>query len=212
MKLFIHDKCMEKLIELPKATAKKVLEFNKKFRENSRSEAIHLEPIITFKDSSLRTARIDQKYRAIIGVASGENYHLLWVDNHDEAMDWAKNKVFEWNENTQTAQIFTTPDIVDSYNQNTVKKSIGLYSDYSDDELKKIGVPATLIELVRSINGLNDLERNEKYLPTDAFENLFYLSEGLNINQLIAEINEGKSTSNNEVDKFNSNNNKRYFV
>ncbi len=212
MKLFIHDKCMEKLIELPKVTAKKVLEFNKKFRENSRSEAIHLEPIITFKDSSLRTARIDQKYRAIIGVASSETYHLLWVDNHDEAMDWAKNKVFEWNENTQTAQIFSTPDIADSYNQNSVETSSGLYSDYTDDELMKIGVPESLIELVRGLNGSNDLEKAEKYLPTDAFENLYYLSEGLNINQLIAEINEGKSVSNNAIDQFNSNNNKRYFV
>ena len=212
MKLFIHDRCMEKLIELPKTTAKKVLEFNKKFRENSRSEAIHLEPIITFKDSSLRTARIDQKYRAIIGVASGETYHLLWVDNHDEAMDWAKNKVFEWNENTQTAQIFTSPDKVDSVDKIVIEKTVGLYADYSDDELIKIGVPETLLELVRNINGLNDLEKNEKYLPTDAFEHLFYLSEGININQLIAEINEGKTSSDNAIDQFNSNNNKRYFV
>jgi hypothetical protein len=203
---------MEKLIELPKTTAKKVLEFNKKFRENSRSEAIHLEPIITFKDSSLRTARIDQKYRAIIGVASGETYHLLWVDNHDEAMDWAKNKVFEWNENTQTAQIFTSPEKVDNIDKNVIETTVGLYADYSDDELIKIGVPETLLELVRNINGLNDLEKNEKYLPTDAFENLFYLSEGININQLIAEINEGKTSSDNAIDQFNSNNNKRYFV
>jgi hypothetical protein len=203
---------MEKLIELPKTTAKKVLEFNKKFRENSRSEAIHLEPIITFKDSSLRTARIDQKYRAIIGVASGETYHLLWVDNHDEAMDWAKNKVFEWNENTQTAQIFTTPDKVDNNDNNVIETTFGLYAQYSDDELIKIGVPETLLGLVRNIYGLNDLEKNEKYLPTDAFEHLFYLSEGININQLIAEINEGKTSSDNAIDQFNSNNNKRYFV
>jgi len=212
MKLFIHDKCMEKLIELPKATAKKVLEFNKKFRENSRSEAIHLEPIITFKDSSLRTARIDQKYRAIIGVASGDNYHLLWVDSHDEAMDWAKNKVFEWNENTQTAQIFTSLEAIQIPNDSINILSNGLFNSYSDEELLKIGLPESMLKLVRGINELNDLEKAEKYLPIDAFENLFYLSEGLNINQLISEINEGKSTSNNAVDQFNSNNNKRYFV
>jgi len=212
MKLFIHDKCMEKLIELPKTTAKKVLEFNKKFRENSRSEAIHLEPITTFKDSSLRTARIDQKYRAIIGVATGENYHLLWVDNHDEAMDWAKNKVFEWNENTQTAQIFTSPETIQIPKDSIDKVPYGLFDSYSDEELLKIGLPESMLELTRGINELNELEKAEKYLPTDAFENLFYLSEGLNINQLIAEINIGKSTSENVDDQFNSNNNKRYFV
>src|ERR1044072_2006468 len=99
---------MEQLFELPKAIQKKVLEFQRKFRENSKSSGIHLEPINTFKDQLLRTARIDSKYRAILKVPeSGDEYYLLWVDNHDEAMDWAKNKVFQWNENTQTAQIFT---------------------------------------------------------------------------------------------------------
>ncbi|MCX6230837.1 MAG: AAA family ATPase [Bacteroidetes bacterium] len=212
MKLFIHDKCMERLIELPKAIAKKVLEFNKKFRENSRSEAIHLEPIITFKDSSLRTARIDQKYRAIIGVASGDNYHLLWVDNHDEAMDWAKNKVFEWNENTQIAQIYSMPNNIDVNVLRPENVSNVLFSNYSDIELINIGVPVTLIELVKGISDLKELEAAEKFLPNDAFENLFYLSEGISITQLISEINDGKSSSINSEDQLNSNNNKRYFV
>ena len=111
MKLFIHDKCMEKLFELPKATQKKVLEFQRKFRENSKAAAINLEPIVSFKDPNLKTARIDLKYRAIIRVpVTGNSYYLLWVDNHDEAMDWAKNKIFRWNEYTQTAQIFTAPE------------------------------------------------------------------------------------------------------
>ena len=185
MKLFIHDKCLEKLFELPKATSKKVLEFQKKFRENSKSEAIHLEPIKIFKDQSLRTARIDQKYRAIIRVPeSGDNYHMLWVDNHDEAMDWAKNKVFEWNEITQAAQIFTSPDTV-LISEVNIPNMSGIYDQYSDGDLLKIGVPETLIALVRSIKTLNDLEAHEPYLPQDVFENLFYLSEGISIMSLI---------------------------
>lgn len=66
MKFFIHDKCFDQLIELPKAVQKKVLDFQRKFRENSRAAAIHLEPISTFRDPHLRTARISDKYRAII--------------------------------------------------------------------------------------------------------------------------------------------------
>ena len=211
MKLFIHDKCLEKLFELPKATSKKVLEFQKKFRENSRSEAIHLEPIKTFKDQSLRTARIDQKYRAIIRVPeTGDNYHMLWVDNHDEAMDWAKNKVFEWNEMTQTAQIFTSPETVEN-TESFISSKSGLFVMYTDEELIRIGVPESLIKLVRSIENLNDLDAYEQYLPQDVFENLFYLSEGLSINTILAEIEAGKVNSV-DVDKQNSINNKRSFI
>jgi hypothetical protein len=212
MKLFIHDKCLEKLFELPKATSKKVLEFQKKFRENSKSEAIHLEPIKIFKDQSLRTARIDQKYRAIIRVPeTGDNYHMLWVDNHDEAMDWAKNKVFEWNEITQAAQIFTSPDTVLIAEDNIPNVS-GIYDQYPDGDLLKIGVPETLIVLVRSIKTLNDLEANESYLPQDVFENLFYLSEGISIMSLIADVEGGKVNGVDIELQQNSINNKRSFV
>jgi hypothetical protein len=212
MKLFIHDKCLEKLFELPKATSKKVLEFQKKFRENSRSEAIHLEPIKVFKDQSLRTARIDQKYRAIIRVPdTGDNYHMLWVDNHDEAMDWAKNKVFEWNEMTQAAQIFTSPDAV-SIQEEIITDKEGIFEKYPNEELLKIGVPEKLLNLTKSIKNLNDLEVNEKYLPQDVFENLFYLSEGINIYSLIAEVEEGRINALDLETQQTSINNKRNFI
>jgi hypothetical protein len=213
MKLFIHDKCLEKLFELPKATSKKVLEFQKKFRDNSRSEAIHLESIKTFKDQSLKTARIDQKYRAIIRVPeTGDSYYMLWVDNHDEAMDWAKNKIFEWNEITQTAQIFISPNTIESTSSIQSRSTQGMFSQYSDEELKQIGVPVSVLSLVKSIQDLNDLELAEKFLPMETFENLFYLSEGISIHLLIAEISEGKTKSENKEEQLTSINNKRSFV
>ena len=213
MKLFIHDKCLEKLFELPKATSKKVLEFQKKFRDNSRSEAIHLESIKTFKDQSLKTARIDQKYRAIIRVPeTGDSYYMLWVDNHDEAMDWAKNKVFEWNEITQTAQIFISPDAIEGTSSIQPSSTQGMFSHYSDEELKQIGVPVSVLSLVKSIQDLHDLELAEKFLPMETFENLFYLSEGISIHLLIAEISEGKTKSENKEEQLTSINNKRSFV
>ncbi len=213
MKLYIHDKCMEKLFDLPKAIQKKVLEFQKKFRENSTAESIHLEPIKEFKDQSLRTARIDLKYRIIIRVPeTGDSYYLLWVDNHDEAMDWAKNKIFQWNENTQTAQIFITPDEPVAKPFIEKEKDSFLFSAFSDEQLISIGVPGVLIDLVRSIKNIDELEKAEKYLPVDAFERLFYISDGLNINLVIAEINEGKTESTDINVQNESRNNKRSYV
>lgn len=213
MKLYVHDKCFEQIIDLPKAIQKKVLEFQKKFRENSKSESIHLEPIVVFKDQSLRTARIDQKYRAIIKVpTTGDSYYMLWVDNHDEAMDWAKNRIFHWNENTQTAQIFTAPESEMIQPVAIEIKKQGLFADFSDDTLVSIGVPSQSLNLVRSIRNLEELSVAEKYLPTDAFESLFYISEGANVELLIAEINEGKSKSTNVEEQIESINNQRSFV
>ncbi len=218
MRLYIHDKCMDKLFDLPKNISKRVLEFQKKFREDSRSASINLEPISTFKDPLLRTARITDQYRAIIRVPeSGKNYYLLWVDNHDEAMDWAKNKVFQWNENTQSAQIFTSFESTETAGDKAFLKpesqyEVSMFGDYSDEDLKAIGVPESQTKLVKGIRDFDEFERAEKFLPSDAFENLFYLSDGLSIELLIAEINEGKTTSGDPDEQAESINNKRSFV
>lgn len=213
MKLYIHDKCMDQLFELPKLIQKKVLEFQRKFRDNSKSSAIHLEPISTFRDPLLRTARIDDKYRAVVKVPdSGEEYYLLWVDNHDEAMNWAKNKVFHWNENTQTAQIFTAPEESIAFELKHTVQNENLFSAYSDEQLIAIGVPEQSLKLVKSIRDLDELGESEKYLPADVYENLFYLSDGLNYELLLAEIKEGKSKSEHLHDQIESINNKRSFI
>ncbi len=212
-KLFIHDKFMEQLLELPKQIQKKVLEFQKKFRANSKSAAIHLEPISNFKDSSLRTARIDDKYRAIIGVPeTGTEYYLLWVDNHDEAMDWARNKLFNWNENTHTAQIFTAVNQEEIAEYQTSAEETSLFGQFSEDNLLAIGVPQQSLKLVQSLKNLDELDDVEKYLPSEAYERLFYLVDGLNIEILLAEIKEGKSSSENHEEQVMSSNNRRFFV
>ena len=215
MKFYIHDKCFDKLIDLPKAIQKKVFEFQRKFREDSRAAAIHLEPISTFKDPYLRTARIDSKYRAIVKAPrTGDAYYLLWVDNHDEAMDWASNKIFEWNEHTQTAQLFTAPEqvaVVEASVPSTapLALSTGLFAAYNDAQLLAIGLPQLLLPLVRAVNDLNDLDDIEKYLPLDGYENLFYLSDGASYDALLAEIEAGKVESSVLEEQLGSTNNRR---
>ena len=187
-----------------------MLDFNRKFRENSKS-AIHLEPIIDFKDETLRTARIDQKYRAILKVLGADSYYLLWVDNHDEAMDWARNKRFDWNERTNAMQVFNSEEVVQAEQAKHLveqpKESNGLMASYEDGELEAIGVPGVLIPSVRKISDFESLEALEQHLPRDAFENLFYLLDGEPIDRIIEEVQEGAA-----MEGETSTNNGRSFI
>lgn len=217
MKLLFYDKFFESLIDLPKGIQKKVVEFQKKFRENSKSAGIHLEPIQGFKDSSLRSARVDQTYRAIIKVPeSGETHFLLWVDHHDKAYEWATNKVFQWNENTQSMQVFTAPEVVEkeieAIQDFREGEDLKLFSHFSDEDLIKIGIPEVLLPSIRIIENLDGLEKIEKFLPQDAFENLFYLADGASIEQLIFEIEEGKTEALSKEEQLASINNQRSFI
>lgn len=217
MKLFFYDKFWDAFLQLNKTTQKKVVDFQRKFKDNPKSAAIHLEPISTFRDPSLRTARIDDKYRAIIKApATGDAYYLLWVDNHDEAMDWAANKLFQWNEHTQSIQVFSAPEVVekaiDKALPDVTTTEEGLFDAWPDAQLLNIAVPEVLLPSVRKILSLNDLEKLEPYLPADAFENLFYLTDGANIELLMAEMQEGRSEAATAEEQAQSRNNQRSFV
>lgn len=207
MKLFLGDKCWDKLFELPKNVQLRVRDFQRKFKENPYSSAINLEKISSFEDSSLRTARIDDTYRAIIGVAADDTYCLLWIDHHDEAMRWAQHKRFSWNNYTNSFQV-TSISIEEQRISVPATDAHTLYSKYTDEQLLRIGVPDHQLAMVKALRDLDDLEKAEPALSSDVFENLFYLlDEGTDINNIITEIEAGK-----EVSGDSSINNKRNFI
>jgi len=217
MRLLIGDKFFESFIKLPKRIQKKVVEFQEKFRDNPNSAAINLENISTFKDQSLRTARVDQKYRAIIGSVKGRNdFYILWIDNHDEAMAWAENKTFEWNSVTNTPQLYTLetsekevaqkPDWGQKYGYEIPEKNEAITS-LSDEELLKLGVPEKLLDDVNDIDSYAALEKLEERIPEDVFENLFYLLDGLDYSEVIDEVEEAQQSEDGDTLAF-----KRFYV
>ena len=138
IQLFIHDSFFDAFSVLPKQIQKRTRELLKKFKENPESPAINYEKISTFKDQSLRTVRVSDKYRAIVKAPeNGSGFHLLWVDNHDEAMYWAKNKLFAWNQATQGFQLFEEPDYaavtVPSASETNIGHHAGLKNSWQDN-------------------------------------------------------------------------------
>ena len=214
MRLFLSDSFFDKFTDLPRNIQQQVREFQKKFRKNSQSSAIHLEPISQFKDSSLRTARVNQEYRAVVGALGKDNFMLLYVDKHDKAYSWAQNKKFVWNEHTQTCQLIPIEIQKESASEENVIKEknepVSPLAIISDEQLLAIGVPSEQLPFVRKIYDFDDLDKAEKYLPQDAFENLFDVMDGNNIGNIIASIEEGKAKEG--EDSLLSSNNRRRFI
>ena len=213
MRIFINDTFYDRLFKLSSSTQKKVLTFMQKFRENPKSAAIHLESINQMKDDTLWSARVDDTYRAIVGVLSGDIYSLVYVDHHDEAYRWAMKKKFVWNEHTQACQLVpliieeemplaTTAHSTDDINR--------VMDGITAEQLLQIGVPDNLTSSVLQLNDLNDLDKMEDLLPPDAYENLFTLFDGGDIHSIITSIEEGKAAEGD--DQLLSANNKGRFI
>ena len=211
MRLFLSDTCYEPLFALPKKIQTKVVNFQRKFRECTTANGMHLEPIAQFNDASMRTARIDDNYRAVIGLID-DNAYLLYVGTHENAYNWGIRKKLVWNDHTQACQLVTVHQISETVvkTEESESKDTYPYANILEEQWLKIGVPEELVAQVSLIKSLDDLELLEEYLPTDAFENIYNLLDGENIEDIIAEIEDGQAKEN--EDQLLSNNNKRRFV
>lgn len=213
MRLFLADTCYESIFELPKKIQSKVVSFQKKFRECTSANGMHLEQIAQFNDNSLRTARVDDNYRAVVGLIDG-NAYLLYIGTHENAYNWGIRKKLVWNDHTQSCQLVSIQETTET----TTKTATTLmhsddaspFNGVSKDKLLKIGVPEDLLSQVMGIRNLDDLDPLDSILPSDAYENIFNILDGESIDVIISEIEEGQAKEN--EDQLLSNNNKRRFV
>ena len=211
MRLFLSETFFDAVFKLPKKTQDKVVTFQKKFRENPASPGIHLEPIAQFKNSTMRTARVDDNYRVVIGMLDGNTYTLLYVADHEEAYRWGMSKRFVWNEHTQACQLISVEEKEEDFTPSSQPVTENtFFTGVPEEKLLKIGIPQEAIGRVLSIKSLDDLDALEPILPIDAYENIFNVMDGVNIDDIISSIEEGQARENG--DKLLSDNNKRRFV
>jgi len=177
---------LDAFARIPRAQQKKVGEFIEKFRANPKSAAINYEKIHGVKDDKVRTVRIDQKYRAVIlHPEKGDVHVLVWVDSHDEAMDWARKRTFEINPVTGALQVVNVVEAEQVVTPEPAKKKQkGLLEAYDDDVLLSFGVPTALLPAVRAVKNGEELLSLVKHLPAEAAEALTWLNEGIPVEEV----------------------------
>lgn len=178
---------------LPRQIQGKVTEFINKFRNNPQSPGINYEKINGGMDKKIWSVRIDDTYRGIT-VRQPETgvYLLLWVDHHDEAYDWARNKKCEINPKTGAIQVF---DIVTTPVVEPVAQDFVLFAELTDEGLIELGVPEEQIPFVRSIGDAQEFYAKKSSFSGDTFEALSWILEGIPVDEVIELFREEKEGS-----------------
>ncbi len=170
---------------LPKQKQGRVMDFVSKFRSNPTAPGINLEKIHDAYDKNMRSARIDDTYRAIVmQPEDGNVYLVLWVDHHDEAYAWARKKRCIVNQATGSIQIFESKPVEDE----TPSSQKMLFSDVADSDLLRLGVPQEQIYMIRSIADEQALAALKGLLPNDAYEALEWMQAGFSVDEVVAEL------------------------
>jgi len=192
LKVAISSDFMSAFAAIPKNMQGKVLEFVTRFKNDPTASSINYEKIAQFKDPTLRSVRIDKAYRGIVKKPeTGNVYMLLWVDHHDKAYEWAKNKKCNINPETGSVQVYdvtdTQPiagkDITPPANYQT-----SLFASVHDRHLLKLGIPEDLLSLVRNIYSEEQLDQVASQLPTEANEALTALAAGYTLDEVFKEF------------------------
>ncbi|MDA3791537.1 MAG: UvrD-helicase domain-containing protein [Desulfobacula sp.] len=199
IKVAISSEFMNAFARIPKKMQSKILEFITKFRNNPTSSGIHYENIAQFKDPTLKSVRIDKTYRGIVKKPdSGNVYMLLWVDHHDKAYEWAKNKKCKINPETGSLQVYdvddsqfevSKTDTTESGTTQPEQYQKSLFDDVHDRHLLKLGVPLELIPKVRNVYTDEQLDKVVIQLPTEANEALTAIAAGYTLDEVFREFN-----------------------
>ena len=167
---------------LPRQIQGKVTEFINKFRNNPQSPGINYEKINEGIDNKIWSVRIDDTYRGIT-VRQPETgvYLLLWVDHHDKAYAWARNKKCDINPKTGAIQVYdivTTPSV-------KANKKEELFSHVSDEDMVELGIPKDQLPFIRSISDDSDFYDKKSSLSNDSFEALSWIVEGIPVSEVL---------------------------
>lgn len=181
----VSDQFLEAFSQVPRNKQKKVRRFMTKFRQNPRLPGINYETIEGAKDPKLRSVRIDQSYRGIVMAPdTGNVYMLLWVDTHDEAYRWARNRIVQIHPDTGSLQVIPMEEgelpvsSGEAAGTDEEEEPDDLFAEHRDRELVRLGVPEELMPLVRSIRTEEQLDELQQHLPEEAYEALFLLAAG----------------------------------
>jgi mRNA-degrading endonuclease RelE of RelBE toxin-antitoxin system len=182
----ISSDFFEAFSHLPRYAQDKVKDFFNKFSKNSKVLGLNLEKINKVADKQLYSARIDDTYRAIIYKDdTNKIYHVLWIDHHDEAYDWAKDKKDINIDKNNVSVMNSGYYLVKGLSYNTLNK---LFSKISTKNLLSLGVPLKDLALVRNVSDLNSFYQIKDVLPRDVFANLEWLAVDTHV-QLIIDNN-----------------------
>ena len=193
--LMLHREVLKSFGKLPSKVQKKIYELIRKFEEDSTQASIrleHLQPLV--KDPKVRSARVGDDYRAIvIAPEVGDTFLLMYVDHHDEAYRWCKNKQFEAHGATGTLQVFDVEKAQTVIAETAHSAPLPEHETYtldrlSDQELYHAGIPEALIPAVRAVRNDDAFLQLSEYLPREATQVLFGFIDGMTLDDALKEM------------------------
>lgn len=182
--------------KLPRSVQSKAAKLILQLKADPSAHGVNWESIEGARDRHMKSARVDLSYRAIV-YDRGNALVLLWVDKHDDAYRWARNRVVEINPATSSVQVsdLGLVEVAEQQIAQEVKAAPStpkLFETVSDADLLRLGVPAALLPAVRAFKDEAALESAKGGIPADAYDALICLAAGYSVAETEEQLDRGK--------------------
>lgn len=191
-KVALSQDFLGQLAGIPSAIQGKILKWAIKFQADPTDSGINYEKINAARDANLRSVRVDQDWRGIVfKPKQGDVYVLLYVDHHDAAYQWAKNRKIAVNPVTGAMQVVVLAEHQETPSDEVkrdapIANKESLFSGLTDGDLLALGTPTEMLKSVRGISSEDELDAMQGSLPVEAYEGLFLVAAGDTVDQILS--------------------------
>jgi superfamily I DNA/RNA helicase len=162
-----------------------------KFAEHTHA-GVHLEKLAHGKDDRIRTIRIDSFWRGVVlAPESGDTYCLLRVLPHDKAIKYAASRRFSVNQVLGVLEVRNEEalqQLEPSLQATAGTADKRLFDHVSDADMRRLGVDAALLPVVRLLASETHLEALETVLPEAQYAALYALACGMSPEEAWAQV------------------------
>lgn len=168
-----------------------------RFAEHTHA-GLHLEKIENSRDPRMRTIRITGFWRGVVlAPISGDEYCLIMVLPHDDAIEFAKSRAVSVN------SVLGVLEIRNAEGLDAIEPALGtiaqttrqrLFADVKDSDLLRLGIEEQFLPLVRAVTDEALLQTLANLLPDVQYTALTGLAAGLSAEEVWAEIAAGLGT------------------
>jgi len=169
--------CMKSLRKLSDRVSIRFLDMMTRYMSDPSGKGLNLETVEGAKDSSIKSLRVDQGYRAI-AFEVGRDIMFVHVNEHDKAYRWAAGRRVKLDPNTNRIRIIEEIDTAAEPVEDRGPPEPRLFAKVSDKRFQALGVAEEELPAVRRLASIEALEAAEERFDPLTFHVLYALAAG----------------------------------
>ncbi|MGW2172158.1 UvrD-helicase domain-containing protein [Streptomyces sp. NPDC001705] len=182
------------------AVQAQVLQFIMKMQRDPDANGLNLKPPKGGRDKRVRTARINDNFRAVLMHYADRIYYLVAVLPHDDAYTLASHIIFDINKVTGGVELINLASVEGTLSGQPAKASAAqtepsVFAEVSDADFDRLGVHPSVVPALREIRSVDAILGFVDHLPKLARDVILCLADGMTVEQVWEQVSSVAATS-----------------